>query len=790
MKQSFNFPDELLPPPGNSINSNSKAAFQRFTPVTFQLITVILTFISVFLFSINFITHAEGKNNTPAKYNPFNSAFNCKTQQGEFIAMNPATEKIKTEKTGKPAKLTAKAITHNSTEWFYKVIEPGKVKIILSVKQAVPDKVKIIWSHKGNDIISELTYKGDEDHINYYETELTPGTEQAYFDYYFLLEKDGKETRYPASTDEKFTGWTGVIENVPDWAKDVVWYQIFPERFRNGNPSNDPTLSDIKEPGIKNWKIREWGSDWYAMDDWEKENYKSVFQSIFQRRYGGDLEGVIEKLDYLKSLGISAIYINPVFRAPSLHKYDGSTFHHIDETFGPDPEGDRKLLESTHETGDPSTWVWTSADKALLKLIQEAHKRDMKVIIDGVFNHSGRYFFAFEDILKNGKNSPYKNWYTIKKWDSSNPDGFVYKAWFGVHSLPEFKRDDVTLNREYKDYLFNITKRWMAPNGNVQDGIDGWRLDVAFCIPHGFWKEWRRHVKGINPNAYLTAEVVTIDNTFVKGDEFDAMMNYPFAFCVVEYFVDKKNKIAPSVFDRRLEHLRNSYPEAINYVMQNLMSSHDSPRLRTLIVNPDLNYRNWETHFGKSKIENNPNYRIDRGSETDRRTQKLIAIFQMTYLGAPMIYNGDEVGMTGANDPDCRKPMLWDDIQYQDETTHPVKGKTLTPEKNIVDKDLLDHYKKVIKIRNENPALRRGNYKTLLTDDEKDLFAFRRVYQNNEIIVIFNNSEDERQATMGLVGEDGTKFEDLLNRGPKVEIARGKLKVQVKPKWACILRKI
>lgn len=594
------------------------------------------------------------------------------------------------------------------------------------------------------------------------------------------------------SGDAKMKELNEAAVTVPQWAKDVVWYQIFPERFRNGDPNNDPKIEDLREDHpIEGWKIKEWGSDWYEMDQWEKDNFKSVFQSIFSRRYGGDLQGIIDKLDYLEDLGITAIYLNPVFRAPSLHKYDGSSFHHIEETFGPDPEGDRILIEKANETEDPSTWVWTSADLLFLKLVKEAHKRKIRIIIDGVFNHSGRHFFAFQDIIKKGKDSRYTQWYAINRWDKRSPDGFYYTAWFGVHSLPEFKRDEKNLNPQYKQYIFDITRRWMAPKGHVEDGIDGWRLDVAFCIPHGFWKDWRKHVKSINPEAYLTAEVVEIDPSFLHGDEFDAMMNYPFAYSLVEFFIDRKKKITASEFDRRLKHLREAYPRDITMVMQNLTSSHDSSRLRTHIVNPDMRYRDWTGHFERSKLEKNSDYRIDRGEKEHQAVHKLIALFQMTYPGAPMIYYGDEIGMTGANDPDCRKPMIWDDIEYRDETVHPFKTRKRPVEKNTPDKDLYNHYKKMIKIRNENPALRRGDFISLLTDDKKDIYAFQRSYQDEKIIVVINNSGTKQQAEINLPGIDGNKtieFADLLNDGDKYQAINGSLEINLKPKWAVILR--
>ncbi|OFZ54283.1 MAG: hypothetical protein A2428_06810 [Bdellovibrionales bacterium RIFOXYC1_FULL_54_43] len=534
---------------------------------------------------------------------------------------------------------------------------------------------------------------------------------------------------------------------VPDWAKDAIWYQIFPERFRNGDFNNDPRAADIDSPALTHWKIKDWGSDWYELDSWERR-LGGFYNAFSARRYGGDLQGVIEKLDYLKELGINAIYLNPVFRSPSLHKYDWSSLHHVDETLGPDPVGDRELLRIAGETENPSTWVWTSADRLLLKLIEEAHKRGIRVILDGVFNHSGRGFFAFQDLLANRSHSRFADWYQITRWDDSLPDGFDYQAWFGIPSLPQFRRDDRTLNSNYKKYVFDITHRWLSPNGDTQAGIDGWRLDVAYCLPHGFWQEWRKWVKSLKPDAYITGEVVEIAPTYLQGNEFDALMNYPFAYAVTEFFVDRRNRISTTEFVNRLESLRKAYPAEITSVMQNLMSSHDTPRLASIIRNPDLNYRNFGDFFQKSQVQNNSAYRIDRGREAERNIHKMVALFQMTYVGAPMIYYGDEVRMAGANDPDSRKPMLWTDLNYQDEIAHPLSGKTRPREQNTPDSNLLRYYQSVIILRNRHPALRRGEFKVLIADNDSGLLAFSRTSPGDDLIVVFNNSDQEQTAEL------------------------------------------
>jgi glycosidase len=546
-----------------------------------------------------------------------------------------------------------------------------------------------------------------------------------------------------ASSDEEF---------VPQWAKTVVWYQVFPDRFRNGDPSNDPTVQDIigadPQPPPEEWEVHPWGSDWYELQNYEKANGESaLWMHQLRRRYGGDLQGVINKLDYLKELGISAIYMNPVFDAPSLHKYDGASYHHIDPNFGPDPEGDRKLI-ATENPLDPETWVWTSADELALKLIDEAHKRDIKIIFDGVFNHLGINSFAFQDVRENQQNSPYKDWFTIHSWrDEAKGTEFEYQGWFGVASLPEFKEDEDGIVEGPKEYIFNATERWMNPkNKGMEHGIDGWRLDVAFEVAHPFWKDWRIHVKSINPEAYLTAEIVDEPENvkpYMQGDEFDGEMNYNFAFASAEFsFNPESTDITPTEFDKELRKLRNLYPTGVAYVNQNLFGSHDANRIGSHIVNRDNdigNFRNWGQYFGASKGDN-PNYDTSKPQKDDIELQKLFVILQMTYVGAPMIYYGDEVGMWGGNDPDSRKPMIWEDISYDDEVYN-ADGSKHAPDEVEINYDLLNHYKKLISIRNKHKALQIGDFQTLITDDERELFGFTRTHGDNSIHVVLNNSD-------------------------------------------------
>ena len=583
---------------------------------------------------------------------------------------------------------------------------------------------------------------------------------------------------------------------VPQWAKKVVWYQIFPERFRNGDARNDPTIKDIEgaypHDVTSPWQIHPWTSDWYELQSYEKQNGKDIWFNLQRRRYGGDLQGIIDKLDYIQDLGVTAIYLNPIFEAPSLHKYDGATYHHVDPSFDPDPNGDRELIINEIPE-DPSTWVWTTADKLFLELVKQVHQRKMYIIIDGVFNHMGLNSWAFKDVVKNQQNSKYKDWFTIKSWDDlKTGKKFDYEGWFGVRELPELREDENGIVDAPKKYIFDITKRWMDPNndGNPEDGIDGWRLDVAFCVKHPFWKDWRRHVKSINPEAYLTAEVIDsipVIKPYLDGNEFDAVMNYNFAFACADYFVSDKTRIKTIKFDKILKELREAFPGGVEYVQQDLFDSHDTNRLLSHIVNRDIgSFRDWAKYYGISKGDN-PKYDTRKPTEDEIRIAKLMIIFQMTYVGAPMVYYGDEIGMWGANDPDCRKPMVWADLKYENEIYSPDQTKKNKSDKVEPNNDLLVHYKNLIRIRNENPALQLGNFSTVLVDNKKELYAFSRNYKDEKIIVVINNNNKTQYAKIKIPAN--TKWIDLLNVNAEYRGNKSKQNIGIPAKWGVILKR-
>ncbi len=534
-------------------------------------------------------------------------------------------------------------------------------------------------------------------------------------------------------------------ENIPEWAKKVVWYQIFPERFHNADATNDPTSCRIGDPhgwdlkAPEGWEVSTWTSDWYQRADWEQRIGPRFWNSVFSRRYGGDLQGVIDKLDYLQELGITAIYFNPVFDAVSLHKYDASHFHHIDRFFGPDPQGDWEIMQQ-EDPNDPDTWQWTMADKLFLELIQKARKRGIRIVIDGVWNHTGRDFWAFRDILIHGENSSHSDWYKITEFSEEHEEGFEYDGWWGYKGLPEFAEIGDDLHPEVKAHVFAVTERWMAPDGDVSRGVDGWRLDVAEELGKDFWRDWHEHVRTINPEALTIAEIWDdAARDYIADDLFGVVMNYRWAYATHAFFIHET--LSATELDERLESLRDDFTPATNYAMQNLMDSHDTERLATMIVN---NHKAYKENSKLERIEHALDYNVHRPDENDLQLQKLIALFQYTYIGSPMIYYGTEAGMWGADDPDDRKPMVWPEMNYDDEINHPFG---LERPGNTVEfnHELHQWYTRLGKIRAKFPeTIGTGHYKTLYANDQKQTFGYVRYDDNGGFaIVLINRGENE-----------------------------------------------
>jgi cyclomaltodextrinase len=492
----------------------------------------------------------------------------------------------------------------------------------------------------------------------------------------------------------------------PDWAKHAVWYQIFPERFRNGDPSNDP-------PNTKRWN-----SKWFSKLDGETGEF---YRDVWKRRYGGDFQGIISELPYLRSLGVNCIYLNPIFKAEDLHKYDTSDYRHVDDHFG--FAGDISQLRG--ETDDPATWQWTKTDKLFLDFLADAHRQGFKVIIDGVFNHVGQANYAFQDVKKNGRNSVYAGWFEITSW---NPLHWI--GWGGSRdgAMPVFRKDPTLgLVHGPRELVMNITRRWLAPDGDPSRGVDGFRLDACENVPRPFWVDWRKLVKSIKPDAYLTGEIWSIAPQWLDGSTFDATMQYPFAEAAESFFVDQRKATTPTVFAGELERLAVVYPFQVSLVQMNLLDSHDTDRWASRFVNPDLPFNS------ESRVEdNNPGYNVSKPNEQQWTRLKQSLVVQMTYAGAPMIYYGDETGMWGPSDPSDREPMIWKDLQPYDD-----------PQEFFM-QDVFNQYQRLIAIHRRLAALQVGFAHTMVTDDRQGVYAFSRDLGRDHICVVVNRSPRER----------------------------------------------
>jgi glycosidase len=533
--------------------------------------------------------------------------------------------------------------------------------------------------------------------------------------------------------------------HTPAWAKNAIWYQIMVDRFRNGSSANDG-------PNTRDWK-----QEWYEPSAWEGQDGQTFYNHfVFKRQCGGDLQGLRQQLPYLKSLGVNALYLLPVFQAESNHKYNATNYLHIDERIG--AGGDYKSSEATEDLLDPKTWTFNASDREFLVFLKEAKKMGFRVIIDGVWNHVGTAHPAFRDVREKGQASRFADWFSVKSWEP-----FDYEGWFGFGELPTFRKSDEhgLASESVRKHIYEVTRRWMDPDGDgdPSDGIDGWRLDVANEIPMPFWHEWCKFVRSINPDAYITGEIWHRADPWLDGKSFDAVMNYEFAKPAIRWALDRKNKLSASELDAKLAELRLAYPTEITYVMQNLLDSHDTDRVVSMSLNPDREYNNL------NREQEVQTYDASKPGEEHYRRVRLLALLQMTYVGAPMIWYGTEVGMWGSGDPNNRKPMLWKDLEPYG-----------VPGENAVMADQLDFYRRAIALRNAHPALRTGSFRTILTDDAQDVWVFLRELEGEQVLVALNAGD--KAATVELPASLGTGWKPVFGEQgasgsatfPKVEV--------------------
>jgi neopullulanase len=486
--------------------------------------------------------------------------------------------------------------------------------------------------------------------------------------------------------------------DTPDWVRDAVFYQIFPDRF---------AWSDrVPKPG--------------PLEPWDTPPTTYGFK-------GGDLLGIVDRLPYLADLGVNALYLTPVFASASNHRYHTFDYFQVDPLLG--------------------------GNDALRELLDAAHARDMRVVLDGVFNHTGRGFWAFHHVLETGASSPYRHWFHFDQaaLDAGRPvlaypgaenrdgvgqdephvgevaaphDGrgtlerLGYRAWWDLPALPKLNTD----NPAVREHLLSAAEHW------IRFGIDGWRLDVPEEIAdEAFWQEFRRRVRGANPEAYLVGEIWHLAPEWLAGDRFDALMNYPLAEAILSFVagphlnhdaVRNHHEYGPNVrredgptFANRLSGVLGTYAEEVTSVQLNLLDSHDSPRVHTLVGG-------------------------------DRASYRLAALLQATLPGAPCIYYGDEIGLEGGNDPDCRRSF-------------PAEGSW--------DRELLAFVSAAMQLRHREPALRRGAWR--MTGAAGEAASFERSTDASRLIVAANAGEGEVRLPANLPGGEGRRLEPIALPG-------------------------
>lgn len=490
-------------------------------------------------------------------------------------------------------------------------------------------KTPVIFSSQRMEVVAQ------DEFFDYYETTLTDCYKRLC--YYFQLEKDEEQVLYYGdlfsyeTVDDRSEYYQfpynhkADIASPPGWVKDAVIYNIFPDSFAT---SKKYISGKSTEKIYNNQKVK--------------------------GKLGGTINGITENLDYLKNLGFNAIYINPIFTAGEYHKYDLLDYFQIDPCFG------------------------TNED--FKKLVDTAHSMGIKVIIDGVFNHCSWRFFAFEDVVKNGEKSKYKDWFNNVKFPvirPDNPEDYPEYECFGYERMmPKMN----TSNPEVVDYFCKVCKYWIR-----EFNIDGWRLDVASEVNSDFWRVFRKAAKEENPDVVIIGEVWETAKYWLDGTQFDSTMNYDFRKHCRYFFAE--NKIDALQFDTRVTNMRMRYRKNIFYAQLNLLDSHDVSRFYSLC-----------------------------GEDSDK--MKLAILFQMTFIGAPCVFYGDEQGLTGIKECDYRQKMIWDK------------------------RELFTFYKKAIKLRNENEELRRGDYKTIKAEKESKIYSYCRYINDSEIYVVLNSGEN------------------------------------------------
>ena len=566
---------------------------------------------------------------------------------------------------------------------------------------------------------------------------------QGEFDYYTFETRLGEEPfRYcfevQSGTEKYYYGRCGISREIleyynfvvvpgfstPDWAKGAVMYQIFTDRFYNGDKSNDVETNEYYYIGDYSQRVTNWN--------------KYPANMGVREFYGGDLQGVMDKLDYLQDLGVEVVYFNPLFVSPSNHKYDIQDYDYIDPHYGKIVDDGGEVLPNGVTDNSQATKYkkrttglknLEASNELFIKLVEELHRRGMKVILDGVFNHCGSFnkwmdrerIYEGEEDYEPGAyvsaDSPYRSYFRFFKEGPENwPYNGNYDGWWGHDTLPKLNYEDSV---KLENYILYIGRKWVSPPYNV----DGWRLDVAADLGrsneynHEFWQKFRRAVKDANPNALILAEHYGDPSDWLKGDEWDTVMNYDAFMEPVTWFLTGMEKHSDEAREELLgnidnfigsmaHHMSNMLTPSLQVAM-NELSNHDHSRFLT------------RTNHMVGRVEH---LGPEAANEyVNKAVMREAVVMQMTWVGDPTVYYGDEAGVCGFTDPDNRRTYPW----------------------GHEDQELIAFHKEAIRIHKEHPALKTGSLKIL--GGEENILSYARFKGHDRIIVVINNRSERAE---------------------------------------------
>lgn len=673
-----------------------------------------------------------------------------------------------------------RALFTDTTEQFVTPAEPSKYDLVTIRFRTAKNNIDRIFLVCGNEKHFMHKIETTED-FDFYNCELQLNNEK--ITYYFEIHSGQLvayfDTRGLVYDVNEYFGFVIIPGfKTPDWAKGAVMYQIYVDRFCNGDPANDVLTNEYTYINEPVHQVEDWNRFPQAMD--------------VREFYGGDLQGVLDKMDYLEDLGVEVIYFNPLFVSPSNHKYDIQDYDYIDPHFGKivDDRGE-VLPEDVSDNTQASKYInrvtnkvnLEASNQLFIKVVEEAHKRGMRVILDGVFNHCGSFnkWMDKERIYENAEgyekgayvsaDSPYRSYFDFREEDKWPYNG-NYDGWWGHNTLPKLNYEN---SRQLCDYVLEIGKKWISPPYNA----DGWRLDVAADLGHSrefnhqFWQEFRRAVKEANPDAIILAEHYGNTKEWLQGNEWDTVMNYDAFMEPVTWFLTGMEKHSD---DFREDLLGNaeSFWSAMRYhsssfampswqVAMNELSNHDHSRFLTR-----TNHKVGRTGtLGPQAAEEDISKAVFREA----------VVMQMTWMGAPTIYYGDEAGLCGFTDPDSRRTYPW----------------------GHEDQELIAFHKDIIRLRKENDELRSGSIKYV--DSDYNFLAYGRFHKEGQSLILINNNnyEIEREITVWELGipKQGTMQTLLWTdesgyhlKAQEYEIKAGKIKIKLPGTCGVILKYI